>query len=447
MENEQNKLVLLAENVMISEEAKLNPVFLTIDVKLCDDQLNSNREGVTGRFIADVVNRAGDFTCLPFYADKQNLLAQNYEALGHMYNRATRQFGTSMIGSMTEFYSDVDRDGVMSLYGKIKVPKRDRDVCLRLVDLYEMGHFAVSFEVSYDARELIIKDGGKYIDASENSSLTGLCLVWRPACESAYALDLVAERSDNAEIVAESEELTGERGETETMEKEILNADVQEEIVNEEVQGENVTVAEAENEEVKSEEAIAEEAAPEAEATEVAAAEDAEVDKETEDPKEEDVVAEDANAEVIEQSVDIHESVIECPETGETMHIVETTERLVETIAERDQTIAEQKERIAELEKIEEKYNAIIAEQEAKALAEKQAKAKIFAEKQGLNSADVAVAEAIEKLDYSKIAELAMAEAEDDQCDEPEVKITLASFVELEASSDEYGGLLKPAKK
>ena len=200
MENEQNKLVLLAEDVMISEESKLNPVFLTIDVKLCDDQLNDNNEGVTARFISDIVNRADDFTCLPFYADKKNLLAQNYEALGHMYNRVTRKFGTTMIGSMTEFYSDVDQDGVMSLYGKIKIPKRDRDVCLRCVELYEMGHFAVSFEVSYDARELIIKNGGKYIDASENSSLTGLCLVWRPACESAYALDLVAERSDNADV-------------------------------------------------------------------------------------------------------------------------------------------------------------------------------------------------------------------------------------------------------
>ena len=132
---------------------------------------------------------------------------------------------------------------------------------------------------------------------------------------------------------------------------------------------------------------------------------------------------------------------------GETMHVVETRERLVETIAERDQTIAEQKERIAELEQIEAKYNAIIAEQEAKALAEKQAKAKVFAEKQGLDSADVAVAEAIEKLDYSKIAELAMAEAEEERHEEPEMKITLASFIDLEANTEEYGGLLKPTKK
>ena len=195
--------------------------------------------------------------------------------------------------------------------------------------------------------------------------------------------------------------------------------------------------------------AMAEEAAPEAEATEVAAAEDVADDTEKEDPEEEkeDAVVEDANAEVIEQSVDVHEGVFECPETGETMHVVETRERLVETIAERDQTIAEQKERIAELEQIEAKYNAIIAEQEAKALAEKQAKAKVFAEKQGLDSADVAVAEAIEKLDYSKIAELAMAEAEEERHEEPEMKITLASFIDLEANTEEYGGLLKPTKK
>ena len=155
MENEQKKLVLLAEDVLISEESKLNPIFLTVDVKLCDSVVNANHEGVTEAFIADVVSRANDHLCLPFYADVKNLLAENYEQLGHLYNRVTRKFGTNMIGSISEFYSDTDENGVVSLYGKIKIPKRDRDIIYRLVDLYEMGRFAVSVELSYDPREVI----------------------------------------------------------------------------------------------------------------------------------------------------------------------------------------------------------------------------------------------------------------------------------------------------
>lgn len=75
-----------------------------------------------------------------------------------------------MIGAMVEFESETDENGVVSLYGKIRVPKRDREIVYRLVDLYEMGHFAVSVELSYDPREIILRDGGKFIDASENSA-------------------------------------------------------------------------------------------------------------------------------------------------------------------------------------------------------------------------------------------------------------------------------------
>ena len=130
------------------------------------------------------------------------------------------------------------------------------------------------------------------------------------------------------------------------------------------------------------------------------------------------------------------------------MHVVETRERYVETLDDANRVIAELKDRIAELEQIEEKYNAIVAEEQAKILAEKQAKAKAFAEKQGLDISDTAVAEAIEKLDYQKIAELSMAEEQAEKKEEePAPTITLASFVELETGSDQYGGLLKPAKK
>jgi len=437
MENEQNKLVLLAEDVLISEESKLNPTFLSVDVKLCDSEVNQNKEGVTAAFIEDVVNRSGDHVCLPFYADVKNLLAENYEALSHLYNKVTKKFGTQMIGSMSEFYSETN-DDITSLYAKIKIPKRDRDIVYRLVDLYEMGRFAVSVELSYDPREVVAVDGGKLIDASENNSLNGACLVWRPACSDAYALDMVAESSE--EIVAESEELTSERGETDSMKKEEkLIAKGTEEVVQAEENAEAEAEAVAEVNEV---EATAE--------TQEAVAEDQkeETPEEEDEKDEEEVVAEsqEANAEVLEHSVDVHESVENWG--GSPVHVIEYRERIIETMEDAEALIAELDQKVTALEEIESKYNALIAEQQEKELAAKRNQIRAFAEKQGLNVQDVAVAEAIENINYEKIAELTMAEVEDEAKEEPKQEVSLASFVDMEVSNDNtYGGLLNRKNK
>ena len=203
MDDKQKQLVFLAESVSIAEADKLDPLFLTVTVKLCDSALNANREGVTRRFIEDVVNRQEDHQGLPFYADVKTLLNGDYENLSHLYDKVRRKFGTNMVGSIMEFYTE-EQDDVLSLFGKIRIPKRDRDIVYRLVDLYEMGHFAVSVELSYDPREIVLQDGGKFIDVSENSSLTGLCLVWRPACDTAYALDMVAEENADGHKTSDS---------------------------------------------------------------------------------------------------------------------------------------------------------------------------------------------------------------------------------------------------
>lgn len=465
MENEQNKLMLLAEDVSISEEAKLDPTFLTVEVKLCDSSINLNREAVSTEFINNFVETSQDHLCLPFYADVKNLLAGNYEKLGHLYDKATRKFGTNMIGSMSEFRTEED-NGVTSLYGKIKIPKRDREIVYRLVDLYEMGRFAVSTEVSYDPRECEITADGKYIAASENSSLNGLCLVWKPACQDAYALDMVAEAADDSEeIVAESEEQLSERGEKEPMKKtenQIAEAEIQNETIAEE---EKQAEAVAENtvvEEAKAETAVAEEAKAETAVAEEAKPEE---DPETEEDKpddEKDAVAEitqtgeeitqpaeQANSEVLEHSVTTHESVEQCPYTGEPVHIIEYHERFIETMEEAGTLIAELDKQIAELTEIKGKYDAIMEAENAKALAEKQEKARAFAEKQGLDVQETAVAEAINALDYTRIAELTMALAEKQEPEQKDDKTTiaLASFVNLEISEDKYGGLLRSVRK
>ena len=439
---EKQSLVLLSSEVMISEEAKLHPVFLSAKFLLASDQGNLNHESVTKAFIDDLVARQATFECLPMYVDMEKLLSGDYDNLTHLYNRVTKKFKTQQFGSLTNFYSETDSNGVTSLYAEARFPKRELEACMRLVELYELGKLCVSIELRYNPEHVIMKDGVKYIDAYEDNALTGLCIVSKPAERRAVALDLVAERNDDDsdQIITNGDEPTN-RGETEPMEKENITSEGTEEVMtaDEEKQEESVAEVVEETQEAvaKDETAIAEDQ------------EDKQEEPEQEDPEEDDAdEKQETVAEVLEHSVDTHESVEECPYTGKPVHVIEYHERIIETLEDAGSLIAELDRQIAELTEIKDKYDAMIAEAQEKVLNEKRASAKAFAEKQGLDVTDTVVAEAIEKLDYEKIAELTMAEEkEPEEAVAEKQEITLASFVEMEVSNDKYGGLLNRKNK
>ena len=343
-----------------------------------------------------------------------------------------------------------------------------------------MGRLCVSIELRYNPEHAFRKDGVLFVDAYEDNALTGIAIVSDPANRSAVALDMVAEAADDSEIVTDGEE-PKDRGETDLKDKEEMTAEVTEEIQETVVAEETQETVVAEETPATEEVVIAEgEGASESESgeegsesgegasdsgsggSEGGGEEEEEEDNSglTNDPSEEkkrlNAETEQTQAEVIEHSIDTHESVLNYG--GEPVHVVEVTERVVETleqaetvIAEKDQKIKELEDQIAELKQIEEKYNAIIAEEEAKVLAQKQEKARVFAEKQGLDVNDTAVAEAINALDYAMIAELTMAQVHEDepeQKEEPVQRIVLANFVDLEVSdNNKYGGLLNPRNK
>jgi len=95
---EKQSLMLLASEVSISEEEKLNPVFLTVHFKLADNAGNLNHEAITAAFIQDIVSRQDQFSCLPVYVDMKSLLAGEYDNLSHLYNRTTKKFKTVQFG-------------------------------------------------------------------------------------------------------------------------------------------------------------------------------------------------------------------------------------------------------------------------------------------------------------------------------------------------------------
>lgn len=237
-----------------------------------------------------------------------------------------------------------------------------------------------------------------------------MCVVSVPACPDANALDMVAEATKTAETNEVKETMT-EENKNEVMEAE-----------------EAVETAEAEVENAEAPEAIAEaESAP--------------------------ATAESAEAEVVHESVNVHESVDQCEYDGKTYHTVSTEHVIVETVdptpeptsvlaeeTDKDREIAELKARIAELEGMEAELKEI---KEAQAKAEHEAKiekVKAFASKQGLDVEDEAVKSAIAELNYEAIAD--MAEKKNEKENEKKPEITMATFVEMETTG-KYGGLLE----
>lgn len=442
MENKEQVLHVLAEDVSISEQAS-NDIFLLVEFLMFTSEANLKGEGVTVAFINDFLENTEDYISLPLYCDTENLLAGRFTRLGHRYSRETGSFDTVQIGGFVKFWSK-EEDGVVTVYGQARIPKREHDICERIIQLYKLGKLSMSFEVRYLSSDTVQKDGATFIDVGENNKLTGACICWQPAFPDAHAQLLVAEEqgTDESELI-----VAGDVPEKDGADTEVSKAMPKEK--------ENMT-AEATEETAAAEEQEQTEAVAEAEETHDAVAEEQEEQKEPEDeqkdPEEEkETVAEvqEASAEVIEHSVDTHESVEECPYSGEPVHVIEYHERIIETMEDAGNLIAELDAKVAELEEIKGKYDAMIAEEQAKALAEKKEQAKAFAEKQGLDVNETAVAEAIENLDYTKIAELTMAQAQEEKPAEEEQKpaVTLASFVELDISDDKYGGLLSRRSK
>ena len=415
MENKENTIVLLAEEVAIDEK-RSNDIFLLISFKLFDNSGNRNGEGVTAAFISEIMNHREKYAALPIYVDVKTLLEGRYSELGHTYDPQTGRFNTEQVGGLVDFTMSVNDAGVVSLYAEARIPKRESEICERLQDLYVRGGLNVSFEVKYNPENTFMKDGVRFVDAGEGNTLTGMCIVSVPAYPDANALDMVAEVV-NAEETTETNE-------------------VKEEVPNEEL---NTTVAEA-----PVAEAEAEHIEAQAEQTEEVAQ------------------AEVTEAEVVHEEVEVKESVTVDPYDGKTYHETKTEHIVVETVDPAEAPVAEapvvaedetqpdpRDARIAELET---ELARVTAElkvfQDAKMAAElqaKQDKAKAFAQKQGLNVEDEAVAHAISEVNYEAIAELAMASEPAQETPAPAaVEVTMASFVDMEITGDdEYGGLLK----
>ena len=392
---DDTRLYLLSSDISISEQHESSEIYLLIEARLCSTQANGNGEGVTEAFLDSIVENQEKYMCLPLYVDLPRQLARDYRNLGHQYDRSTGEFHTQQIGSMCMFKKIADEYGY-SLMAQARIPKRETEICQRLIELCSMNMLKVSYEIQYARSDVVVKDNVKYVDASANNFLTGLCVVSVPAYPESIAQSIIAENmeknlertnpDDNVEIDDNKEENKG---------------------------ADNMTLEEAMSTIAQKDQRIAE--------------------------LEGKITAAEKRAEDIENEKNAKESELAQAESDKNK-ATEDLSAAQNTLSEKEQRIAELEAQIAELEPMKSELETIKAEKEAAALTEKQNKAKSFAERQGLDVEKDEVKSAIASLDYEAIASMAMEIKPN-----TEQKVTMASFsmtqgIEL---NDKYGDLLK----
>lgn len=175
--------VLHASGITMQPQETKSP-YMTITMRMFSTRPNRNGEGVTERFIDNIVTQSDKHIGLPLYADTKRLRAGDYLHLDHEYDPTTNEFRTEEIGSFYAFEKVADEYGT-SLFGTARVYKRSGAICTALSTLYAQGMLRFSFEISYSTLQVV--DGVEYIDASEDNVIVGMAVVSSPAYPEATA--------------------------------------------------------------------------------------------------------------------------------------------------------------------------------------------------------------------------------------------------------------------
>lgn len=429
----RNSMFVLASDVLLAEQ-QTNNQFMSVKMRMQSTNGNRNDQGVTEAFIDEIVANPEKYDCTPLYADKMNLQAGRYEQLGHKFNRITHTFGTDQIGSfaLNSFEKVKDEFGTC-LYGEVRIPKRESDICAAVKEMYDKGILCFSFELTYDPDHVIYDGKVMYVDAAETNTLNGMAIVSVPAYPEAVALDQVAEAeaelTDNTEptqIISETVEKSGT--DTNEVNEEMdkvneANASTVEEVMIDTASEQTVervsdfedepnVAAEAnaavdeKGEEVKPEDNTEEQKKEEASAEEAPANEDEKKEEKPEETPEEN--KEEAKA---EEASDRPPEMNRVIETVEETYVTRIT-RMQETIAEQESMIASLQEKVKDYDAIQAELNQYKEAAQKMEHDQKLNKATVYAETMGLNVEDEEVKSAIASLDYEKLADLSVAVAQ-----------------------------------
>lgn len=181
----------------VISEIQQSDVFMTVKARICEaPEANLNGARVTEAFIDEIVGNETRYVGLPLYADKKALISGSYNRLGHLYDEKTGEFHSTQIGSFYKFEKQVNGESC-ALIGYARIPKRNKKLSKAISELFADGALKFSFELTVGEYEEL-DDNTILIDASENNYLEGTAIVTYPACEDAVALELVAQKADEA---------------------------------------------------------------------------------------------------------------------------------------------------------------------------------------------------------------------------------------------------------
>lgn len=297
-----NKLMFAS----VISEIQQSDVFMTVRARICETPAaNLNGARVTEAFIDEIVGNEKRYVGLPLYADVKALIGGKYNRLGHLYDARSGEFHSTQIGSFYKFEKEQFENGSY-LIGYARIPKRNKKLSKAISELFADGALKFSFEISVGEYEEL-DDNTILIDASENNYLEGTAIVTFPACEEAVALELVAQKADDAKG-GESEMAEVEKTAEETAEK---------------VETEATEVASEQTEEIQAEEAqivaeeISEEEKPEEETADCKKEEKAEEETAEVLVREEHCEHHSVNAFDTETGVETRQDVTICTETTE----------------------------------------------------------------------------------------------------------------------------------
>lgn len=188
-----NKLMFAS----VISEIQQSDVFMTVKARICETPAaNLNGARVTEGFIDEIVGNEKRYVGLPLYADVKALTSGNYNRLGHLYDSRTGEFHSTQIGSFYKFEKEEFEEGSY-LVGYARIPKRNKKLSKAITELFADNALKFSFEIAVGEYEEL-DDQTILIDASENNYIEGTAIVTFPACEEAVALELVAQKADDA---------------------------------------------------------------------------------------------------------------------------------------------------------------------------------------------------------------------------------------------------------
>lgn len=185
-----NDLVTVTPKIL--ELNQSNDIYMTVRMVILSDQVNYNNLMFTEDFIDGVVENKDKYITIPVVVNREKLENEEYDELNHEFSNG--KLNTDIIGGFSDFYKEIDDDGVSLLIGEARIHKRFPKTCKAIKELFENDDLEFSCEVMVRKYKEVTDDDIRVVHYNDGkNTLFGHAIVSEPAESRAKATILVAE--------------------------------------------------------------------------------------------------------------------------------------------------------------------------------------------------------------------------------------------------------------